>query len=46
MLTANARGRDMVNPDHVGVVEGDCVSAPDVLGVEVCDCNVSGTCYC
>lgn len=43
MLAANARGRDMINPDHVRVVEGDCVSAPDVLGVEVCDCNVSGT---
>lgn len=42
MLAANARGCDMVDPDQVGVVEGDCVSAPDIFGVEVCDCNVSG----
>jgi hypothetical protein len=30
----------MVDPDHVGVVQGDGVAAPDVLRVEVGDVDV------
>jgi hypothetical protein len=33
---------DMIDPDHIGVVEGDRVAAPDVLGVEVRDGHISG----
>lgn len=31
---------NVVNPDHVGVVDGDGVTTPDVLGVDVGDGNV------
>jgi hypothetical protein len=40
VLATNAGGGDVVNPDHVGVVDGDGVSTPDVLGVDVGDCDV------
>jgi hypothetical protein len=32
---------DVINPDHVGLVDGDGVTSPDVLGVDVGDGNVS-----
>ena len=35
VLTTDAGGRDVVDPDHVGVVDGDGIAAPDVLGVDV-----------
>lgn len=40
VLATDAGGGDVVNPDHVGVVEGDGVSTPDVLGVDVGDGDV------
>ena len=42
VLTADASGGDVVDPDHVGVVHGDGVATPDVLGVDVGDGDVSG----
>ena len=30
----------MVNPDHIGLIDGDSVTTPDVLGVDVGDSNV------
>jgi hypothetical protein len=30
----------MVDPDHVGVVDGNGIASPDVLGVDVGDGNV------
>jgi hypothetical protein len=41
VLAADAGGCDVVDPDHVGVVHGDGVAAPDVLGVDVGDGDVS-----
>jgi hypothetical protein len=35
VLAGNAGGRDVVDPDHVGVVDGDGVATPHVLGVDV-----------
>jgi hypothetical protein len=32
----------MINPDHIGVVEGNRITAPDVLGVEVRDGHIPG----
>ena len=40
VLATNAGSGDVVNPDHVSVVEGDGVSTPDVLGVDVGDGDV------
>jgi hypothetical protein len=34
--------RDMINPDHIGVVECDRIASPDVLGVEVRDGHIPG----
>ena len=35
VLTGNASGGDVVNPDHVSVVDGDGITSPDVLGVDI-----------
>lgn len=40
VLAADERGGDMVDPDVVGVVEGDGISSPDKLRVELSDVNV------
>lgn len=32
---------NVVDPDHITVVEGDGVSSPDVLGVDISDSDVS-----
>jgi hypothetical protein len=37
---------NVVNPDEVNVVQGDGVSTPDVLGVDVGDCDVPGRGKC
>lgn len=42
VLARDAGSGDVVNPDHVGVVDGDGITAPDVLGVDVGDGNVPG----
>jgi hypothetical protein len=31
---------NVINPDHVGVVNGDGITTPDVLGVDISDSNV------
>jgi hypothetical protein len=31
----------VINPNHVGIVNGDRVSSPDVLGVDISDGDVS-----
>lgn len=31
---------NVVDPDHITVVEGDGVSSPDVLGVDISDSDV------
>lgn len=33
---------NVVDPDHVAVVDGDGVSAPDVLGVDIGDGDIPG----
>ena len=40
VLAADEGGGDVVDPDHVGVVQGDGVAAPNVLRVEVGDVDV------
>jgi len=40
VLAANAGGLDVVDPDHVGAGNGDSVSAPHVLGVDLGEVNV------
>ena len=35
--------RNVINPNHVGIVNGDCVTSPDVLGVDISDSNVSAS---
>lgn len=40
VLAADERGGDVVDPDQIGVVQGDGVAAPDVLRVEVRDVHV------
>lgn len=40
VLAGNASSGDVVNPDHVGVVDGNGITSPDVLGVDVGDGNV------
>lgn len=42
VLTRDTGGGDVVDPDHVGVVDGDGIAAPDVLGVQVGDSDVPG----
>lgn len=32
---------NVINPDHIRVVEGDCIASPHVLGVEIGDGDVS-----
>ena len=31
----------MVDPNHIRIVEGDCITAPDILRVQVRDSDVS-----
>jgi hypothetical protein len=33
----------VINPNHVGIVNGDCVTSPDVLGVDISDGDVSAS---
>lgn len=40
VLAADERSGDMVDPDVVGVVEGDGISSPDKLRVKLSDVNV------
>lgn len=40
MLTADERGGNAVDPDQVGSVNGDGISSPDVLWVDVGDLDV------
>lgn len=35
---------NVVDPDHVGVVDGDGITTPNVLGVDIGDSNVPGYC--
>lgn len=42
VLTANASSSNVVDPDHVAVVNGDGITAPHVLGVDVGDGDVPG----
>lgn len=35
VLASNAGGGNVVNPDHVGVVDGDGITSPHVLGVDI-----------
>lgn len=42
VLARDTGGGDVIDPDHVGVVDGDGVTAPDVLGVDVGDGDVPG----
>lgn len=42
VLTANASSGNVVNPDHVAVVDGDGITTPDVLGVDVGDGDIPG----
>lgn len=40
VLAADTGGGDVVNPDHVGVVDGDSITSPDVLGVDVSEGDI------
>lgn len=40
MLASDVVSCNVVDPDHIGVVEGDGIAAPDVLGVELLDFDV------
>lgn len=40
VLTTNQGGSDVVDPDEVGVIQGNSIATPDVLGVESSDVNV------
>jgi hypothetical protein len=40
VLASDAGGGDVVDPDHVGVVESDGISTPDILGVDVGDGDI------
>lgn len=42
VLTANASRSNVVDPDHVAVIDGDGITTPDVLGVDVGDGDVPG----
>jgi hypothetical protein len=42
VLTANAGSGNVVDPDHVAVIDGDGITTPDVLGVDVGDGDVPG----
>lgn len=41
VLTTDVVGSDTINPDHVGIVNSDGVTSPDVFRVELFDLNVS-----
>ena len=43
VLTGNVVSGDVINPDHVGAVDGNGVSSPDVLRVDLFDLDVSGS---
>lgn len=40
VLATNAGGLDMVDPDHVGARDGDGITAPHVLGVDLGEVDV------
>lgn len=40
VLSANAGSGNVVDPDHVAVVDGDGITAPDVLGVDIRDGDI------
>lgn len=40
VLSANAGSGNVVDPDHVAVVDGDGITAPDVLGVDIGDSDI------
>lgn len=40
VLTTNARGLDVVDPDHVGAIDGNTIASPDEIGVDVGDVDV------
>jgi hypothetical protein len=42
VLTANASSSNVVDPDHVAVVDGDGITTPNVLGVDIGDGDVPG----
>lgn len=39
-LATDQRDLDVVNPDLVGAIQGDSITTPDVLWVELCDVDV------
>jgi len=41
VLTGDQGSGNVVDPDHVGVVDGDGVTSPDILGVDLGDEDVS-----
>ena len=41
VLTGDQGSGYVVDPDHVGVIDGDGVTSPDILGVDVGDEDVS-----
>lgn len=40
VLTTNASSGNVVDPDHIAVIDGDGITTPDVLGVNVGDGDV------
>jgi len=40
MLTSNIRGRYVIDPYHISVIDRDGISTPHVLGVDFGDENV------
>lgn len=40
VLSANAGSGNVVDPDHVAVVDGDSITTPDVLGVDIGDGDI------
>ncbi len=40
VLTGNQVGGNVINPDHVGAVNGDGITTPDVLRVDLSETNV------
>lgn len=41
MLTADTGSSNMVDPDHIAVVDSDSITAPNVLRVDIGNSNVS-----
>jgi hypothetical protein len=31
----------MINPDHISIVDGECITSPDVLFIDIGDGNIS-----